>query len=329
MTTPRMSLLTGAALLALAPLASATDVLLKNDSLTDGSQAAIQAGFVEGEIGAAVLAAPLPEQYPLLLENIQVFVDKTAASAPPTMTVQLYVWTTSTPGGANPTPASAVYVSPLLSFTEGAFNQWDISAAGVQVTEAFTVGCKVVDNTFISIFQGNQPNLVTDTNGCQATKNYVYAKQPNQTFLWQGLCGFGVSGDLAIRVTAETGAATGQFIDLGGALVGSFNPSISGSGSLADGAAFSIDAVNLPPAVPGTLFVGFAPLFLDFKGGTLGPTPDLLIGLDTGTGSLSLPGSLPAGTPGNFSFFLQLWTPDAGGPKGASATNTLQCVTPP
>jgi|GEM_PF-1940407 len=329
MTTHGLRHLTLAALLGLAARASAADVLLKNDSLTDGSQGAIQGGFVEGEIGAAVLAAPDAAQYPLLLKNIQVFVDKTAASAPPTMTVQLFVWTTTTIGGADPTPASAVYTSPLLSFTEGAFNQWDISAANVQVTGPFTVGCKVVDNTFISLFQGNQPNLVTDTNGCQGTKNYVYAKQPNNTFLWQGLCGFGVSGDLAIRVTAQTGLAAGQFIDLGGALVGSFNPSMSGSGSLAAGGAFSIDIVDLPPAVPGTLFVGFSPLFADFKGGSLGPAPDLVLLLDTGAGTLSLPGSLPAGTPGNTSFYLQMWVPDAGGPKGASATNTLQCVTPP
>jgi hypothetical protein len=329
MTTSRHFALTGSLLLAVARLASAGDVLLKNDSLTDGSQAALQGGFVEGEIGAAVLAAPSPSQYPLTLKDIQVFVDKTAASAPTSMTVQLYVWTTSTLAGTSPTPASAVYVSPQLSFTEGAFNQWDVSSAGIVVTGPFTVGCKVVDNTFISLFQGNQPNLVTDTNGCQGSKNFVYAKQAGGNFLWQGLCGFGVSGDLAIRATAQTGGADGQFIDLGGALTGSFNPSLSGSGSLADGGAFTLDAVNLPPAVTATLFVGFNPLFADFKGGTLGTTPDLLLVLGTGTGSLALPGGLPAGTPGNLSFYLQLWAPDAGGPKGASATNTLQCVTPP
>ena len=79
----------------------------------------------------------------------------------------------------------------------------------------------------------------------------------------------------------------------------------------------------------GFLFLGFASLFADFKGGSLGPTPDVLIVLPTGSGTLDLPSGMPAGAPGNFSFYLQMWTPDAGGPHGADATNTLQATTPP
>jgi len=85
----------------------------------------------------------------------------------------------------------------------------------------------------------------------------------------------------------------------------------------------------LPPAQTGFLFVGSSALIAKFKGGMLGPSPDVLIMLPTGTGALDLPGSLPAGTPGEVSFFMQMWTPDAGAPFGVDATNLLQAQTPP
>jgi hypothetical protein len=132
-----------------------------------------------------------------------------------------------------------------------------------------------------------------------------------------------------IHVDATISQNLGQFTNLGGDLAGTFAPHMAGNGSLADGGAFTIDITGLPPSQVGYLFLGFNTLFADFKGGSLGPTPDVLILLGTGTGTLSLPGGMPAGSPGNFSFYLQMWTPDAGGPHGADATNTLQATTPP
>lgn len=336
MTCAHLPGLTLAALLALAVPAAAADITLKNDSLpeTGTAQVAVQGGMVPGEIAVAVLSTA-PANYPITLKTIKVFVGKQSGSAPNSMTVQLLVWNQGAPvaGSTTPSPAQAVYTSPQLTFQAGAFNSWDVSSANLVLNGTCLVGCKVVATGSVGsppFFGTYQPNNVTDTNGCQVGKNFLWAKDlfTNQ-FSWANLCAFGASGDWGIHVDATTGVATGSFVDLAGGLAGNFAPALSGSGSLADGGAFTLDLNGLPPATTGFLFVGFNALFADFKGGLLGPTPDLLILLGTGAGTLSLPGSMPAGTPGNFSFYAQMWATDAGGPQGACASNTLQCITPP
>jgi len=301
----------------------ASDVILKLDNLGDGGTAVVQGGFVVGETGAVILAAQAG-QYPITLKELQVFVDKQPSVPFTSMTVQLRVWSTSMISGSSPSLAAAVYTSPQLTFTVGGFNVWDVSSANIVLNGPFVVGCTVVNTNFISILQGNQPNLVTDNNGCQSGKNWV--RQTNG--VWANLCGFGVSGDLAIRVKASTGNGTGQFNSFSNGLAGSFAPTLSGSGSLAGGGSFQIAMAGLPSFTSTTLIVGLGPLFAPFKGGVLGPDPDLLIPIGTGTGSINLNGSMPAGLPSNFEIWLQSWTPDAGAPAGLDATNTLQLVTP-
>ena len=332
MTIPQVTLLT-AAWLGLSALAGATDITLQNDSVpeTGTAQVAVQGGLVPGEIAVALLTAQAGD-YPITLKDIKVFVAKQNQSAPNSMTVQLYVWNSGAPSGTTPNPAAAIYTSPVLSFTAGAFNTWDVSGANLVLSAPCLVGCKVVSTGQIGTppFATYQPNNVTDTNGCQGGKNFIWAKNLiTGQFSWANLCSFGASGDWVIHVLASTGLNQGQFTDLGGALAGNFSPTLAGSGSLADGGAFTIHFAGLPPAETGFLFVGFAPLFVDFKGGLLGPAPDLLIVLPTGGGTFDLPSGMPAGAPGNFSIYMQMWTPDAGGPAGADATNTLQATTPP
>ncbi|MHC5211949.1 MAG: hypothetical protein ACYTG2_14610 [Planctomycetota bacterium] len=281
---------------------------LKNDNLSDGGTAIVQGGFVEGETGAAVLSASAG-QYPVTLQQLQVFVDKQPGVAFTSMTVELYVWDTSTISGSSPSLGSAVYVSPELTFTAGFFNAWDVVGENLVMTGPFTVGCRVIDTNFISIFQGNQPNMVTDNNGCQGGKNYV--RQTNG--VWANLCAFGVSGDLAIRCLVTTGGGGGgQFINLGSGLAGNFAPTLGGTGSLAGGGSFTLALAGLPGFTTTSLVVGFTPLFAPFKGGVLGPSADLILPLATGTGALNLPSSMPPGLPSAFIMYLQSWTPDPG-----------------
>ena len=317
-----------AALLAvLAAPALATDVELKNDGIVNFSSIAVQGGFVETETGAVVLSA-LPGEYPVTLKELRVWVDRNVGTAPTSMTARLHVWDVSTASGASPSMGSALYTSPDISLFVGAFNTWDVSAENIVLNGPFLVGCEIIDNAFIGLFQGNQPNLVTDTNGCQGGKNFVRAKQLNGSFLWQNLCSFGVSGDLGIRALVSTGSGTGQFLDLGSGLAGNFAPGLTGSGSLVGGASFQLDFANMPPSTTGTVFVGFIPLFVPFKGGVLGPDPFLLLSIPTVFGGISLPSSMPVGIPSGSSIYLQGWFPDAGGPQGVSATNVLELLTP-
>lgn len=331
MTTIGRRFLTSLTVLTLCAAAGATDVTLQNDSIPESGQAnvAVQGGLVPGEIAVAVLTTA-GANYPITLKTIKVFVAKQNQAAPNSMTVQLYVWAQGAPsvGSTNPNPNNALYASPQLSFTAGAFNTWDVSGSNLVINGPCLVGCKVVTTGLVG--GAYQPNNVTDTNGCQGGKNYIWAKNLiTQQFSWANLCSFGASGDWGIHVDATISQNLGQFTNLGASLAGNFAPVLTGNGSLADGGAFAISASGLPPGQASYLFVGFSTLFADFKGGSLGPAPDLLIVVPTGPGSFNLPGSMPVGAPGNFSFYMQVWTPDAGAPKGADATNTLQATTPP
>jgi len=337
MTTPGRLFLTSCTVAALCAAAAATDITLKNDSVPESgsAQIAVQSGLVPGEIAVAVLSTTAPN-YPITLKTIRVFVAKQNQAAPNSMTVELFVWNSGAPtvGSTTPNPnaGSYVYKSPQLSFTAGAFNAWDVSGQNIVLNGTCLVGCRVVTTGQIGNppFATYQPNNVSDTDGCQNGKNYIWAKNLiSGQFSWANLCSFGASGDWVIHVDATISQNLGQFTNLGANLGGDFNPNLSGTGSLADGGAFNIHADGLPPSQTGFLFVGFSPLFADFKGGSLGPAPDLLLTLPTGAGIVDLPGGMPVGAPGNFSFYMQMWTPDAGGPAGADATNTLQATTPP
>ncbi len=233
MTTRNLPFLTLASLLALAAVAAASDITLKNDSIPESGQAtvAVQGGLVPGEIAVAVLSTAAGD-YPITLKNIKVFVAKQAQTAPNTMTVQLYVWSGGAPtaGATTPSPAQAIYTSPQLSFQAGGWNLWDVTASNIVLNGTCLVGCKVVSTGAVGnppFFGTYQPNNVTDTNGCQAGKNFIWAKDlfTNQ-FSWANLCSFGASGDWGIHVDASTSAQTGSFLDLGGSLAGGFAPVI-------------------------------------------------------------------------------------------------------
>src|SRR5262245_32082526 len=101
------------AFLALVPAAAATDIVVKNDTLVDGSTGALQGGFVINETGAASLDAP--GSYPLTLKDIQVLVLKNPLFPTNTMSVKLYVWNTATIAGTAPSLASAIYTSPTIT----------------------------------------------------------------------------------------------------------------------------------------------------------------------------------------------------------------------
>ena len=82
-------------------------------------------------------------------------------------------------------------------------------------------------------------------------------------------------------------------------------------------------ASDMRPTTAATLVIGFSTLSAPFKGGTLGPSPDLIVpGLPTGFGGLPLSLPLPYGAAG-LDLALQLWVQDVDGPVGFSATNTL------
>lgn len=121
----------------------------------------------------------------------------------------------------------------------------------------------------------------------------------------------------------------GRWTDLGHAKTGSAGlPELSGSGPLAAGSANSLALVHAATVAPTTLVVGFSVVNLPFKGGTLVPSPDVLLGLSTtATGTLLLPFTWPTGVPAGMSVIFQAWIKDVGAAGGLAASNGLAGLT--
>ncbi len=134
------------------------------------------------------------------------------------------------------------------------------------------------------------------------------------------------NGNYALQVTV-----VGCWTNLGHGLAGAGGtPLLTGTGTLIGGEPITLDLTGAKANSSAALIVGFGVANAPLKGGTLVPTPDLIItGLPTGpAGALSLPAAWPAGLPSGFSLYFQEWIADASGPAGFAATNGLQATTP-
>jgi hypothetical protein len=118
--------------------------------------------------------------------------------------------------------------------------------------------------------------------------------------------------------------------DLGGELPPGGTAVLSASGGTTPGAALELEASGTAPLAPATLVLGTDVVNLPFKGGTLVPSPDLLLAglLTDAQGGLLLAGTMPDALPSGLTICLQLWTVDAAGPKGFDATNALLITLP-
>ncbi|HEX5012404.1 MAG TPA: hypothetical protein VFY71_18595 [Planctomycetota bacterium] len=130
--------------------------------------------------------------------------------------------------------------------------------------------------------------------------------------------------------SAYTFGGLQAWTDLGAGLAGAAGvPSLLGTGTLCAGQADQLTLGGAAPSAAATLVFGLSVIDAPFKGGTLVPTPLLLLGLPTdASGAATLPFTLPAGIPPDTELDFQVWVPDAGGPHGLAASNGLRGVTP-
>jgi hypothetical protein len=107
-------------------------------------------------------------------------------------------------------------------------------------------------------------------------------------------------------------------------------PMLVGHGSLQPGEPASLTLHGAKPASPIILVIGFAPLFLPFKGGVLVPRPHLLVGglAAHATGSLDLHADWPSGVPSAAPIWYQEWIVDAGAAAGLAGSNGVTSITP-
>lgn len=140
----------------------------------------------------------------------------------------------------------------------------------------------------------------------------------------------------------DTGAGTAPIIDmgahefpsawleLGNALAGSTGaPKLLMTGDLSPLSLTTAALSNALPSSPVFILAGFTAINAPAKGGVVVPALDVLrFAMSSGSGTLNLPFSWPAGLPAGFETYYQLWVQDAGGPVGFAASNGVRGVTP-
>ncbi len=123
----------------------------------------------------------------------------------------------------------------------------------------------------------------------------------------------------------------GPWVSLGKGLAGVNGvPCLTGSGTLAAGDDVTLSLRDAAPSAVTNLVIGFTELCAPFKGGTIVPSVDVLIGgLPTnGFGDLALTAPFPAGVPAATDLYFQFFTSDAAAIKGISASNGVRGTTP-
>jgi hypothetical protein len=120
-----------------------------------------------------------------------------------------------------------------------------------------------------------------------------------------------------------------SWIDIGGGLAGTLaEPLLYGAGTTLPGQSVSLALAYARPGSVAWLVLGLSDLSLPFKGGTLVPVPELIIGglpVDA-AGEATLDTLWPAGLPPGSAVFLQEWVVDPVGPKGFAATNGVRAT---
>ena len=117
-----------------------------------------------------------------------------------------------------------------------------------------------------------------------------------------------------------------HWTDVGLGLAGTHGtPQLTGSGPLIAGAPIAVALVGARENSSATLVVGLSLLAAPFKGGVLGPSPDVLLaGFGTGAkGKIELPGTWPTGLASGFTIWAQWWIVDPAGAKGLAASNVV------
>ena len=130
----------------------------------------------------------------------------------------------------------------------------------------------------------------------------------------------------SVRIKGSLTITPTQWLDHGNALAGTLgDPKLVGSGSLIGGQPMAVTLSNAATNAPFVLIAGFSQLDGAFKGGTLVPSPNVIIaGLNTGpSGGLTLGTNWPAGVPAGFVVWVQAWVTDPAGPKGFAASNGI------
>jgi len=163
-------------------------VVLKNDSIVDFSQAAIQVGFAANERAAAWLTSTCDGH----LTAVQVLWLSTTGGSGQSLGDSI----TISEAGSFPNPGAQLAKLDAPALNDGFFNEYPV-VPSIPITTDQTV---VVDFKFFEAPFLTGPSVVTDTDGCQDVSNGIFAIPPG---LWLDACLIGVGGDFALRAVVD------------------------------------------------------------------------------------------------------------------------------
>jgi len=176
----------------------ADEIVVQNDSLTNGDTAAICPCFAGGEEAAVWLTSPCDGN----IVGIQIFWRSLLGGQDPALEDSIRIYN----GGSFPNPGSLKdeFLAPALQ--DGGLNEFRYEdqnqsipiSVPVSAGEEFVVSLKFFNsnNTNPSL-----PSIVSDNQDCQPGKNAV---KVNGVF-WADACSLGVSGDWVIRAIIDCG----------------------------------------------------------------------------------------------------------------------------
>ncbi len=174
---------------------SAQETTVKNDSVSDFEQVAIQAGFAANERAAVWLTSPCDGK----LVAVQILWRSLFGGTGDTLGESILIQE----AGTFPTPGTTLSTlsGPLL--TDGFLNEYRFLDQGGTVPLSVPLALDqvfVVSFRFLTATPGLGPSLVTDVDGCQAGKNAIFAIPPST---WFSACSLGVSGDFVMRAVVD------------------------------------------------------------------------------------------------------------------------------
>lgn len=196
----KIKVMGAAAAAACAMPAMAQQFELRNDSLQPGGTVAIQLGFANNEIGAAVFTVD-PILYPLWIKRVRVFWTSIRGTATNNIQDAILIYR----GGGGTGGLGLVYESDPVQLFDGALNEINLEFENIIIQSPapdnkITIGLRFLDapngNT-------NAASLVTDIDGCPLGRNLVFSTGGLFTG-WADPCFFGISGDFVIRAIVET-----------------------------------------------------------------------------------------------------------------------------
>jgi len=184
--------------LAFAGHAGASEVTIKNDSLTDFGSAAIVWGFVSGEMAGSWLTSPCDGN----LVAVQIFWRSPSGTSADVIGNAIHIYRS----GSFPNPGAEAQTigGPVLQ--DNALNEWrylddnNTLPLVVPVTMSETM---VVAFEFADAPQaGTDPSVVRDTDGNTSGRNTIYADL-GSSFAWFDSATLGVTGDWVIRAVVN------------------------------------------------------------------------------------------------------------------------------